>query len=159
MVSAGKVVGMKYVVVDSKGEEIDSSGEEIMEFLAGHQNIISGLEEALMGLKVGDKRSVDVPAAKAYGEVDEELRFEVDLKGFGGQNPPVGATVEMRSEEGHRMIATVAAVQGESVLLDGNHPLAGRDLHFEVEIASIREATEEELAHGHAHGPHGHHHH
>ncbi|MEX1247394.1 MAG: peptidylprolyl isomerase [Anaerolineales bacterium] len=158
MVVDDLVVSLAYkLTVD--GEVLDEAGDEdALEFLQGHRNIISGLESQLAGMKVGERKSVAVPAANGYGEVDKELINEVPLSEFPEEvEPEVGMELELKDKEGNEMYGKVLAMQGETATMDFNHPLAGKELHFDVKIVGLRLATGEELAHGHVHA-HGHHH-
>jgi FKBP-type peptidyl-prolyl cis-trans isomerase SlyD len=157
IIMKGKVVSMNYTLTDPSGKVLDASDGQPLEYLQGHQNIIPGLERALEGLKAGDRKQVVVQPADGYGPRNEELQFALPLAQFGGEMPQPGMMVQIQSEEGV-MMASIVGVQGEHVLMDANHPLAGQTLHFDVEIMSVRPASEEELSHGHPHGPHGHHH-
>ena len=137
---------------------IDSSqGHEAMPVLEGAQQIIPGLEAELFKMKVGDKKKVQVAADKAYGLMREDLRVKVQRDQLPEGEIKVG--VQFSAGEGHGPVFTVTKVEDDGIYLDGNHPLAGQDLTFDVEVTEIRDATEEEQQHGHAHGPHGHHHH
>jgi len=151
------VVAMNYTLTDTTGNILDASQGEPMEYLQGHQNIIPGLEQALEGLKVGDRKQVTVQPEEAYGKHNPELIFALPLDQFGGQAPQAGMVVQLQSPEG-AMMATIVKVENNEVTLDANHPLAGQVLNFDVEIISLRSASSEELSHGHPHGPHGHHH-
>jgi FKBP-type peptidyl-prolyl cis-trans isomerase SlyD len=165
IIAANTIVSMHYQVATAEGEHVDASQPgEPMVFLCGHGQIIDGLERALMGKTIGDKLNVDVKAADAYGEVDPEL----DIKVLRSQFPPdiqkkLQEGFQFRAEhpnkEGQDVMFTIHGIEGDDVLVSGNHPLAGADLHFKVEIADVRKATADELSHGHAHGPGGHHHH
>ena len=157
MVTKDQVVAMNYTLTDAKGKVLDQSSEGPLEYLHGHGNIIPGLEQALDGMAVGGKKKVHVPAAQAYGELNPDLKFSVDRQAFGDTEPQPGMMVQLHGGEQH-MVARILEVAETEVHLDANHPLAGQDLDFDVEIAGIRAATPEELAHGHVHGPHGHHH-
>lgn len=159
MVSKDKVVAMNYTLKDDEGNVLDASDGEPLEFLQGHGNIIPGLESALSGLNVGDKKHVEVAPKEGYGEYDPELEIALGRDQFRGDVPPEGAMVELQSEDGDVLFGRVAKVTPSEVLLDANHPLAGKKLHFDVEITAIRDASAEELSHGHPHGPDGHHHH
>lgn len=160
MVSKDKVVSMSYTLKDDEGKVLDASTEgNPLEFLHGHGNIIPGLEKALEGLKVGDKKNVDVPAAEGYGEYDADDVLRIGLDQLGGKVPPVGVAIELRSDQGDVMVGLVTAITASEMVVDCNHPLAGKKLHFDVEIVALRDATAEELEHGHAHGPEGHGHH
>ncbi|MGB0369412.1 MAG: FKBP-type peptidyl-prolyl cis-trans isomerase [Flavobacteriales bacterium] len=161
-ISENKVVLINYTLKDDKGEVLDSSeGNEPLAYIQGIGNIIVGLEEALAGKSVGDKVSTTIKPDKGYGERSEENIHKVPLSGFeadGDEKLVEGMQVRVETNEGVS-IADVAKIEGEEVTLDLNHPLAGETLHFDVEVMDIREATKEELDHGHAHGPGGHHHH
>lgn len=153
-----KVIGFHYTLTDASGTVLDSSrdGGEPLLFLEGSGNIISGLEKELLTLKVGDKKVVKVAAKEAYGEKRDDMIAKVPKTQF-GQEVKIGD--RFQSGPGHQSpIFTVIAVAADEVTLDGNHPLAGVDLTFDVEITSTREATKDEMSHGHAHGEGGHHH-
>jgi FKBP-type peptidyl-prolyl cis-trans isomerase SlyD len=127
--------------------------------LHGAGNIIPGLEEALEGRTVGDKLNVAVTAAQAYGLRDDSLVQELPSNMFSGiENIEVGMEFHAETEQGLQVV-TVTKVEGDQVTIDGNHPLAGVDLNFDVEVTEVRAATEDEMNHGHAHGAGGHHHH
>ena len=160
-VKDGVVVSLDYTLRLDDGEIVDSSeGEAPLEYLHGHGQIIPGLEKALVGLTVGDSKKVAVPAAEAYGEVDMDA-FEIVPRSMFPDDLELeeGLELSLRDVETDEPFdATIAEVRENDVMLDFNHPLAGETLHFEVHISAVRAATEEELAHGHAHGPDGHHH-
>lgn len=147
------VVGMHYTLKNDDGEVIDSSeGGTPLVFIQGHGNIIHGLESALAGLKVGDSKDVVVEPADGYGEYDDELVQEVPRSAFEGIDTlEVGMQFHADTEDGIVPI-TVMEISDDVITVDGNHELAGERLHFSVTIDSIREATAEELAHGHIHG-------
>ncbi|HEY0915586.1 MAG TPA: peptidylprolyl isomerase [Solimonas sp.] len=153
------VVSMHYTLTNNKGEVLDSSqGGDPLTYLHGSGNIIPGLEKALTGKQVGDKLQVTVEPAEGYGVHDEALVQQVPKRAFQGvPNIEPGMTFHAQSSQGP-MRVTVTAVQGDMVTVDGNHPLAGETLNFDVEITEVRAATLEEIAHGHVHGPGGHHH-
>jgi FKBP-type peptidyl-prolyl cis-trans isomerase SlyD len=157
-VKNGLVVGIHYTLKDSQGNILDKSADnQPLEYLHGRHNIIPGLEEALEGMKPGDKKHVVVSPEEAYGEYDENLAFSVPLKNFpAGMQIEPGMEFETDTENGH-LVVTVVEVHADSVDVDGNHPLAGEELHFDVSISSIREATAQENEHGHVHH-HGHDH-
>lgn len=149
---------MMYTLKNDEGEVVDSnSGSEPLSFLQGHGNIITGLEEALEGLTSGDKHSVSVAPEKGYGIRQEALVQQLQREQFGEDEPKVGMQFHAQGEHGP-FIVTVTEVAGNTVTVDANHPLAGENLHFDVEITEVREAQQEELDHGHVHGPGGHHH-
>ncbi|XDD53905.1 peptidylprolyl isomerase [Leptospira sp. WS4.C2] len=157
-ISKGMVVGFSYHLKNAQGETLDQSDEPLL-YLHGWQNIIPGLEKELEGLVNGDSKNVTVPPEDGYGTYNEELIFQVPKT----ELPPdaeleVGMEFQTDTPEG-RMVLYLQEVRDAEVILNGNHPLAGETLHFAVTIKSIREATEEELQHGHVHGPGGHHHH
>ena len=148
-----KVVTIDYSLRDAAGKLLDSSdGSEPLIYLHGNDNIIPGLEKHLEGKQSGDAVSCVVPAVDAYGERDENLVFKVAKKDF-GDNVEVtpGMQFEAHGEEGAQIV-TVVDVAGDQVTIDANHPLAGEVLHFDVKVLNVREATEEELHHGHVHG-------
>lgn len=153
------VVSFHYTLKDDQGNIIDQSAEgHPLPYLHGAGNIIPGLENALLGKSVGDKLSVHVPAAQAYGEYNPDLVDEVPADMFQGvENIEVGMQFQAQTDHGVQIV-TVKAVEGDTIVVDANFPLAGQDLNFDVEIVEIREATQEELDHGHVHGAGGHHH-
>ena len=149
----------EYTLTDDKGEQIDASNGEPLAYLHGHGNIIPGLESQMVGKKVGDKFQAQVAAADGYGEVQEELIQTVPSSMFQGVDSlEVGMRFEAQSEYGTHSVE-ITAIDGDEVTVDGNHPLAGVALTFDIEVTGIREATADEIDHGHAHGPGGHHHH
>jgi len=157
-VQDGVVVSMEYTLhVD--GEQLDSSeGQGPLQFLAGYGNIIPGLENELMGMKVGDSKGVVVQPEDGYGEFDEEAFMNVPKKDFPKDMPlEVDAELTVRDDDGNARYARVESIEGDTVRLDFNHPLAGAELHFNVKVVSLREPTDEELEHGHVHEG-GHHH-
>ena len=154
----GKVVSFHYTLTNTQGDVLDASQDQPMPYLHGAGNIIPGLEQQLVGKNVGDKLTVAVPAVDAYGEYHEQLVNEVPAEAFQGVDKiEAGMQFQADTPEGVQVI-TVKAVNGDTVTVDANHPLAGQDLNFAVEIVEIRDATEEETAHGHVHGAGGHHH-
>ena len=148
-----------YTLTDDEGTKLDSSeGGEPLAYIHGNGNLIPGLERELEGKSAGDKLSVKIAPADAYGEYDKALVQRVPRRALKGiNNIYVGLQLHAQSEHGTRAV-TVTQVAGDMVTIDGNHPLAGKNLNFDVEIAAVRTATEEELSHGHVHGPGGHHH-
>jgi FKBP-type peptidyl-prolyl cis-trans isomerase SlyD len=153
-----RVVRFHYAVAEQGAEPVESSrGGEPLAILAGHGNIIPGLEKAMDGHEAGDKFSVDVPAAEAYGDKREGLSQRVPKKHFGNQRLEPGMQVVLNTNFGPRAV-TIEKVGMSVVDVDLNHPMAGKDLHFDIEVVDVREATAEELEHGHVHGDGGHHH-
>jgi FKBP-type peptidyl-prolyl cis-trans isomerase SlyD len=159
-IAQDKVVLFHYTLTNDAGEVLDSSaGGAPLAYLHGQGNIVAGLEKALDGHSAGDKLSVRVEAADGYGMRDASLVKRVPRRSFGSiGNIKPGMQFEAQLERGRRRVVTVSAVKGDMVTIDGNHPLAGQNLNFEVEVTEVRDATAEELAHGHVHGPGGHHH-
>jgi len=153
------VVSIHYTLTNSEGETLDSSvGQAPLAYLNGASNIVPGLENALIGKAVGDKLDVTVTAEEGYGPLREELVQKVPHENFQGvEDLQVGMQFMAQAPWGEQPV-TVVKVEEDGVTLDGNHPLAGQDLTFAVEIVEVREATEEEVTHGHAHGEGGHHH-
>lgn len=158
-VAKDAVVTIHYTLKNDAGEMLDSSVDsDPLAYLQGNGNLIPGLENALEGKQAGDKISVKVPPSEGYGEYDKSLVQQVPRRSFKGvSNLQVGMQFQVQSNHGPRAV-TVTKVIGDMVTVDGNHPLAGQNLNFDVEITSVRSATEEELEHGHVHGPDGHHH-
>jgi FKBP-type peptidyl-prolyl cis-trans isomerase SlyD len=160
VVAADKVVLINYTLTNDGGKVIDSSaGGEPLAYIHGHGNLIPGLERELEGKPAGTKLSVKIAPADGYGERDAGLVQRVPKRSFGNvSNLQPGMQFQAQTSDGHARVVTVKGVQGDMVTIDGNHPLAGEHLNFEVEITEVREATPEELEHGHVHGPGGHHH-
>lgn len=153
------VVSFHYTLTNSKGEVLDKSDQEPLAYLHGGGNIIPGLEKALLGKKAGDKLVVTVEPAEAYGVRDDKLIQNVPRRAFQGiKDIKAGMSFTAQGDAGQPMRVVVTRVSGDMVTVDGNHPLAGETLTFDVEITEVREASEEELAHGHVHGAGGHHH-
>jgi FKBP-type peptidyl-prolyl cis-trans isomerase SlyD len=158
-IETNHVVSIHYTLKADSGQVIDSSaGGEPLAYLHGHGNLVPGLERELTGKNAGDRLQVKISPADGYGEYDPRLVQRVPrrtLKGVG--NVRVGMRLHAQTDHGPKPV-TVTQISGDMVTLDGNHPLAGKNLHFDVEIAAVRAATEEELSHGHVHGAGGHHH-
>ena len=158
-IEKNRVVTLNYTLRDEQGTILDaSSGRGPLSYLHGKGNIIPGLEQALSGKAAGDKLDVTVTPEQGYGPRDERLVQIVPRTKFGeveGLAP--GMQVRVGGPQGQRIVSVVR-VDRDFVTIDGNHPLAGRTLHFSVEIAEVRKASHDEVAHGHVHGPDGHHH-
>ena len=147
-----RVISFHYTLTDPSGKTLDSSkGESPMSFLEGVGQIIPGLEEAVQNLKVGDKKKIRIPSARAYGARSDDRVIQVSREKLGKQDVKVGDRFKAE-EHSHAPPLVAVKVTKSHITLDGNHPLAGVDLTFDVEVTEIRDATEEELAHGHAHG-------
>jgi FKBP-type peptidyl-prolyl cis-trans isomerase SlyD len=147
------VVGLEYTLRLENGDVVDSSaGREPLEYLQGHGQIIPGLEKELYGMSEGEQKDVVVEPTQGYGErrADAYREFPKDAFPAGVELEP-GTGIQLRDQSGQPHLAFVAEVRPETVLVDLNHPLAGETLHFDVEVASLRQATDEELAHGHVH--------
>ena len=152
------VATFHYKLTNAEGETLDQSQGEPLAYLHGAGNIIPGLENALLGKVAGDKFVVTVPAAEGYGEYNPELVQEVPAQMFQGvDNIVAGMQFQAQTDDGVQIV-TVKAVEGETIVVDANFPLAGQDLTFDVEVVEVREASQEELDHGHVHGVGGHHH-
>ena len=157
-ITKNSVVSFHYTLNDPEGQVLDSSaGREAFAYIQGHSMIVPGLEVQLEGRKAGETLVAIVPASEGYGEVDPSLVHKVPVDRFGGAQVEPGMQFQA-GEDGGMGVFTVIAVESGEVVLNGNHPLAGVTLHFNVEITDVREATAEELAHGHVHGAGGHHH-
>jgi len=158
LVADDVVVSLAYkLTVD--GEVLDESeADDALQFLQGHRNIIPGLESQLNGMKIGESKTVVVPPETGYGEVDKDSIDEIPVTEFPeGVTPEVGLELEIKDKDGNEMYGRVLSIQEDTVTMDFNHPLAGKELHFEVKVMDLRVATGEEMAHGHVH-THGHHH-
>ena len=158
-IAKNKVIFIDYTLTDAQGTELDSSqGREPFAYIHGIGNIIPGLEAALEGKSKGDQVNAVIPPENAYGTRDETLVQQLPRSQFDtDQDIQVGMQFQAMSEAGPRVV-TVVTVDADNVTVDANHPLAGVTLHFDVTVKDIREATGEELDHGHAHGPDDHHH-
>lgn len=150
-----KVAAIHYTLRDNEGTIIDTSdGRDPLYYLHGAGNLIMGMEEGLEGKQKGDKLQLKIAPEKGYGEIDPEMVQEVPRSAFGGQEVQVG----MKFSTNRGDVVTVTKVGLENITVDANHPLAGVELNFDVEIMEVREATAEEITHGHVHGAGGHHH-
>ena len=158
-ITADRVVTIHYTLKDDSGTVLDSSaGGEPLAYIQGHGNLVSGLEKALEGKPEGSKLQVVVPPAEGYGTRDEKLIQRVAKRSLQGAGDiKKGMQFQARTEDGMRLF-TVTGVVADMVTLDGNHPLADQTLHFDIDVVGVREATTEELEHGHVHGAGGHHH-
>ncbi len=162
IIEKNKAVGVHYQL-EVDGAKLDASGDQPLMYLHGHGMMIPGFERQLEGLKEGDKYDFKVAPKEGYGEYNLEAVAPLDKNIFmidGSMSPDVfeGAQLRLTNQDGHPMIGVVKSIEEDTVTMDFNHQLAGKELHFSGHIASIREATEEEISHGHIHGPGGHHH-
>lgn len=154
-ISKNSVVTFHYTLKDAEGTVLDSSaGREAFAYIHGGGMIVPGLEEQLEGRVAGDSVLAVVEASKGYGEIDHEMLQKVPVDKFGGQTVEAG----MQFQTPDNRVWSVIEVEDGHVVLNGNHPLAGVTLHFSVDIQGVREATADELSHGHVHGEGGHHH-
>jgi FKBP-type peptidyl-prolyl cis-trans isomerase SlyD len=156
MIADQKVVSLNYTVKDTEGQVVDSSeGAAPLVYLHGKGNIIPGLEAALVGKTSGEEFDVTVEPADAYGEYNEEMVQVVPRKAFEGvESIEKGMVFTAQAQNGPVQL-TVAKVDGDDITVDPNHPLSGKTLHFSGSVIEVREATEEELTHGHVHGEGG----
>ena len=159
------VVSLTYdlYVKDEDGKEglVESATEEQpLTFLFGEGQMLPKFEENLNALSTGDPYDFQLTAGDAYGEYDEEAVANLPKDMFQGTDiPEIGSTLPLQDNNGNRFQGQVVSVAEDAVIVDLNHPMAGHDLHFKGNILNVRPATPEELSHGHAHGPDGHHHH
>lgn len=150
-------VTLRFKVFDANGKLLEESKQPSAYLHGGYGNTFPKIEELLEGQEAGFQTLVTLSAADAFGERDEALVKTIPKKQF----PPgvkVGGQLEGRSEDGHTVAFTVMKIKGDTVYLDGNHPLAGKALKFDIKVVEVRAASEEEISHGHVHGAHGHHH-
>ncbi len=154
LISKDVVASMNYVLKDDGGTVIDESKGEPLVYLHGAGNIIPGLESQLEGKQAGDKVEATVAPEDAYGLVDPAAKQTVPRDMFPeGTDIAVGMQFHGADPSGNPLVVTVDSIDGDEIIIDGNHALAGKTLHFSVEITDVRAATEDELSHGHVHGP------
>lgn len=158
-ITRDKVVAVHYTLRNDSGDTIDSStGGEPLAYLHGTGSILPGLESALEGHEPGEKISVRLPAKEGYGERSDALVQVVPRKALATIGKIKVGTQFHAQVQGGTRVMTIVAIEREEITIDANHPLAGVDLNFEVEVVDVRDATADELAHGHVHGAGGHHH-
>jgi len=159
-IAKNKAVSIHYTLTLNGGEIIDSSeGKEPLVYLHGHGNIIPGLERELAGKGIGEKLNVVVDPTDGYGDHNPGLIQQVPRESFQGVDTlEVGMMFQAPGEEGQIQMIRITGIEGDTITVDGNHELAGKTLNFAVEIESVRDASTEELSHGHVHGPGGHQH-
>ena len=159
-VTENAVVGIEYTLTDSEGEVLDTSeGRGPLAYVHGKGGIIPGLEEALTGKAVGDELKVVVPPEKGYGPRNNQLLNRVPKEAFGGKLEfELGLQFPVQDQNGQPRMVTIVHIEDDAIIIDANHPLAGVELTFEVKVVEVREATDEELQHGHSHGAGGHQH-
>jgi len=150
-------VTLRYKVADTQGKLLEESKEPMVYLHGGYGNTFPKIEEALQGREAGYQTTLELQPQDAFGLRDENLVQTIPKTQF----PPgvkVGGQLEGHGEDGHAHVFTVVKIKGDKVMLDGNHPMAGKALRFNLTVTEVRPATEEEIAHGHVHGEHGHHH-
>lgn len=150
-------VTLRYKVADAKGKLLEESREPMVYLHGGYGNTLPKIEEALEGRMAGYQITLQLQPEDAFGLRDESLVQTIPKSQF----PPgvkVGGQLEGRGEDGHAQVFNVMKIKGDTVILDGNHPMAGKELRFTVTVTDVRAASEEEIAHRHVHGEHGHHH-
>lgn len=159
-ISKNSVVTLNYTLKNDQGETLDDSQDGSFLYLHGAGGIIPGLEGQLEGKSVDDSFSAHIEPAEGYGERDDSMVQVVPRDMFDKEHPiEEGIQFHAESPEGDMLTVTVTNIDGDDITVDGNHPLAGVALNFDIKVVAIREASEEEMEHGHAHGPDGHHHH
>jgi FKBP-type peptidyl-prolyl cis-trans isomerase SlyD len=158
------VVSLTYdLYVDQDGAEVlteSATEEQPLTFLFGVGQMLPKFEENLSALSTGDSYDFHLTASEGYGDYDEEAVANLPLEMFKESGAPeIGETLPLQDNQGNRFQGQVVSITEDSVIVDLNHPMAGQDLHFKGKILNVRPATGDELSHGHAHGPDGHHHH
>ena len=158
-IEANSVVTLHYTLKDNEGNVIDQSDDGSFLYLHGAMNIVPGLENALTGKSAGEELSVTVGPEEGYGAKDPARIQEVPKEMFEESGEiKVGLQFHAQAPDGTAVVVTVIEIKDDVVVIDGNHALAGIDLNFDVKVVEVREASEEEIEHGHVHGEHGHHH-
>jgi FKBP-type peptidyl-prolyl cis-trans isomerase SlyD len=156
-IEKNSAVTLRFKVTDKLGKVVEESQEPMVYLHGGYGNTLPKIEEALDGQVTGFKAALDLSAADAFGERDENLVQTIPKTQFPA-GVKVGGQLEGHGDDGRKHVFTVMKIKGDTVLLDGNHPLAGKDLRFSLAVMDVRVASEEEIAHGHVHGEHGHQH-
>jgi len=152
IIKINSVVSLNYQLKDDRGEVVDSSEQTgVLSYIQGAEDILQGVEDAVIGLSKGDKVSVSISSDDAYGEYDPELLSTLPIEAFEGiEGLQVGMELEEDTEDGP-MLVTIKEVSDKDVIVDTNHPMAGQNLHFDLEIQDVRDATSSELEHRHVH--------
>lgn len=157
-IEQNSVVTLHYTLKDNDGKIIDQSDDDSFLYLHGAMNIIPGLEKALVGKSAGDELSVKISPEEGYGLKEDSRVQEVPKDMFDNADEiKVGVQFHAQGPDGAAIVVTVTEVKDDAVVVDGNHALAGMELNFDVKVVDVRAATEEEIEHGHVHGPHSHH--
>lgn len=156
-----KVITINYTLKDTEGNLLDSTDNGgPFSFITGNMQVLPGLEEALVSMIIGSKKNIKLAAADAYGEYDENAIQKVNRSLFPEEAElETGMTYFAHSPEGQHIQFVITKIENEDITVNFNHPLAGKNLEFDVELLDVRDATPEEISHGHVHGPGGHHHH
>ncbi len=159
-IGANKVVTLNYKLSDDQGNVIQTTEKEPFVYLSGNNQILPKLEEQVNGMLIGGKKNIELNSSEAYGDYDEKAVQQVKKEEFPeGSELKEGMEYMAHTPDGKPIPFVIKEVKDEEVTIDFNHPLAGRNLNFDVELVDVRDATPEELEHGHAHGGDGHHHH
>ncbi len=160
-IGANKVVTMNFTLTDDEGNVLDTTDHgSPFSYLSGNNNILPKLEEAIDSMIIGTKKQISLVSTDAYGNYNEEIVQVVGKENFPEDfELEVGLSYVASNPDGVQMPFVITEVRDEDVTIDFNHPLAGKNLNFNVELLDVRDATQEELSHGHVHGPDGHHHH
>ena len=158
-VSKDKAVTINYKMSNSSGEVLDDTKDGDLVYLHGHQNILPGLEGALDGLKSGENFTITLKPVDAFGEKSDDKIISVGVENFDSDKLEAGMQFQTLDQDENVVIATILEVKEKEVVIDENHPLAGMTIIFEGKVVEVREATEEEISHGHIHSGDDHHHH
>lgn len=159
-IEANKVVTINYTLKDEKGEVLDSTeNKNPFSYLSGNSQILPKLEDKINGMIIGSKDNIKLDPVEAYGDYKDEAVQKVNKSNFPNDAKlEEGMSFMANTPDGKQMPFVIKNIEGEDITVDFNHPLAGRSLEFDVELVDVREATTEELQHGHVHGSDGHHH-
>jgi FKBP-type peptidyl-prolyl cis-trans isomerase SlyD len=160
MIKKDMVVSLCYRLTNGSGEVLDEADSaDPFSYLHGHQQVIPGMEEGLEGLKQGDKKKLTILPEDGYGEINEKLKITLNKDVF-PKDFPMEAGMQFQADlgNGQKSVFTIKEIKEKEVMVDGNHPLAGETLNFDIEVLEVRQATKEELEHGHSHDGDGHHH-
>ncbi|HMN50099.1 MAG TPA: peptidylprolyl isomerase [Ignavibacteriaceae bacterium] len=160
-IEPNKVVTMNFTLTDDQGNVLDTTDNGgPFSYMTGSNMILPKLEEAVSGMIIGTKKNIKLDAVDAYGNYNEQIVQVVGKENFPEDfELEVGMSYMASSPDGAQMPFVITEVRDEDVTIDFNHPLAGKNLNFDIELLDVRDATAEELSHGHVHGPDGHHHH
>jgi len=150
-ISADKAITLNYTLKDGDGKLIDESKDSSFFYLHGHQNIIPGLEAALADKEKGDSFDLVLEPKDAYGEYNDAITQIIPRNAFGDEKIEIGMQFHAEGDGGQPVMITISEINGDDITIDGNPPLAGVTLHYNVEIMDVRDATEDELSHGHIH--------